>query len=439
MFKVYTLSDAQESILKRRPPDEFHVPDYILDSLEKLFGERVTPDEAVQRIVRSVREHGDKAVIDWTARIDRVDTTVLAVPPQELQMALEVSPIAEELKLAADRIVAFHEQQIEQLCLNSWQVGGLGQRVEPVERVGVYVPAGTAPLPSSRLMSALPATVAGVPEIVVTAPPSGGEIAPVILAAAAVCGIDKVYRIGGAQAIAAMAYGTEQVPRVDKIVGPGNLFVTLAKRQVFGTVGVDGLPGPTETMIIADASANPAVVAADLLAQAEHDVLASAILVTPSHQLADQVAVAVMQQLETLSRADIIAKSLDNTSGAVIVESMEQAFEVANVYAAEHLCLAVEDPSAWLSYVKNAGGVFMGEDSYEVLGDYVAGPSHTMPTGGTARYASPLNVLDFIKVISVVNLERELARDLSKAAAALARAEQLTAHAAAAEARLRKD
>lgn len=439
MFKIYNLSDAQVTILKRRPPDEFYVPDYILDSLEKLFGERVTPDEAVRRIVRSVRERGDEAVIDWMARIDRVEMQELAVPPEDLQAALANSPIAEELKLAADRIVAFHEQQAEQLRLKTWQVDGLGQKVEPIERVGVYVPAGTAPLPSSLLMSALPAKVAGVKEIIVTAPPSGGEVAPVILAAAAVCGIDKVYRIGGAQAVAAMAYGTEQVPRVDKIVGPGNLFVTLAKRQVFGTVGVDGLPGPTETMIIADDSANPAVVAADLLAQAEHDVLASAILVTPSRQLADQVAAAVMGQLEDLSRAEIILKSLDNTSGAVIVETMEQAFEVANVYAAEHLCLAVDDPSAWLPYVKNAGGVFMGEDSYEVLGDYVAGPSHTMPTGGTARYASPLNVLDFIKVISVVNLETDLARDLSTVAAALARAEQLTAHAAAAEARLRKD
>ncbi|MBN2305024.1 MAG: histidinol dehydrogenase, partial [Anaerolineae bacterium] len=261
----------------------------------------------------------------------------------------------------------------------------------------------------------------------------------VILAAAAVCGITRVIRVGGAQAIAAMAYGTKSVPRVAKIVGPGNLFVTLAKQQVYGDVGIDGLPGPTETMVIADANADPGLAAADLLAQAEHDVLASAILVTPSRDLAEKVAVEVAHRMEDLSRADIIAQALEQRSGAVIVKDLPQAFDVANDYAAEHLCLLVEQPWSWIGQVRNAGGIFLGETSFEVLGDYVAGPSHVMPTGGTARFASPLNVLDFVKITSLIGLEADAAADLSRTAAILARAEALTAHAAAAEARIPKD
>ena len=310
--------------------------------------------------------------------------------------------------------------------------------IRPVDPVGVYVAGGTAPLPSSLLMSVIPAQVAGVKEIVVTTPPRRGDgsVPPVILAAAAICGVSRVVRAGGAQAIAAMAYGTESVPRVAKIVGPGNLFVTLAKQQVYGDVGIDGLPGPTETMVIADAGANPGLAAADLLAQAEHDVLASALLVTPSRALAEQVAVEIGRRLEDLSRAEIIAQSLDNRSGAVIVRDLAQAFDVANDYAAEHLCLLVDEPWGWIGRVRNAGGIFVGESSFEVLGDYVAGPSHVMPTGGTARFASPLNVLDFVKITSLIGLEPGAAAELSKAAATLARAEALTAHAAAAQARV---
>jgi histidinol dehydrogenase len=306
--------------------------------------------------------------------------------------------------------------------------------------VGIYVAGGTAPLPSSLLMSVIPAQVAGVREIVITTPPGrgNGRVPPVILAAAAICGAKKIIRVGGAQAIAALAYGTESVPRAAKIVGPGNLFVTLAKQQVYGNVGIDGLPGPTETMVIADDSAEPGLAAADLLAQAEHDVIASAILVTPSRALAEKVTIEVGRRMESLSRAEIIAQSLADRSGAVIVRDLPEAFEVANNYAAEHLCLLIADPWDWIGHVRNAGGVFVGQGSFEVLGDYVAGPSHVMPTGGTARFASPLNVLDFVKITSLVGLAPRAISELSETAAILARAETLTAHAAAAEARVNR-
>jgi histidinol dehydrogenase len=284
----------------------------------------------------------------------------------------------------------------------------------------------------------VPAKVAGVKEIVLAVPPQRGtgEIAPIILAAAALVGVDEVYIMGGAQAIGALAYGTESIPAVDKIFGPGNLFVTLAKKQVFGTVGIDGLAGPTETVVIADDSANPAWVASDLLAQAEHDVLASAILLTPSRQLAEAVQVEVGRQMETLPRAETVAQSLQNKSGIVLTKDLDEAVTLSNAYGPEHLCLSVRDPWAWSSKVNSAGGIFMGEYSFEVLGDYVAGPSHVMPTSGTARYASPLNVFDFIKIISLIGLDESTGRELSKSAAVIARAEGLEAHARSADQRL---
>ena len=310
--------------------------------------------------------------------------------------------------------------------------------MRPIERVGLYIPGGTAPLPSSLLMSAIPARVAGVPHVAVITPPQRGTGLPhpLTLAAAEIARVDAVYVAGGAQAIAALAFGTETIPAVDKILGPGNLFTTLAKRQVFGLVGIDGLPGPTETEVIADESADTAQVADDLLAQAEHDVLASAILLTPYATLAEQVSAAVMAQMESLERAEIIAGSLAQGSGIVVTESLAQAFELANRYAPEHLCLLVENPWAHLGSVRNAGGVFLGERSFEVLGDYVAGPSHIMPTGGTARFASPINVLDFVKLVSVIGLNDDALRAIGPAAVALARAEGLTAHAAAVARRL---
>lgn len=441
-LRIYDdLAEAQATLLKRGSLRDYEVPGWLSASLKEIFGEPITPAEAVSRIIRSVRERGDAALFDWNARIDGATVDALAVPEAEIDAALETIPaeVAAALNTAAARIRAFHLKQPVTGWMDATTEGSLGQLLRPVDSVGVYVAGGTAPLPSSLLMSVIPAQVAGVTEIVVCTPPGRGDgkVSPVILAAAAVCGIKKVIRIGGAQAIAALAYGTESVPRVAKIVGPGNLFVTLAKQQVFGDVGIDGLPGPTETMVIADDSADPGLAAADLLAQAEHDVLASAILVTPSRPLAEKVAVEVGRRLEDLSRTEIIAQSLESRSGAVIVADMDQAFEVANAYAAEHLCLLVQNPWEWVGQVRNAGGIFLGETSFEVLGDYVAGPSHVMPTGGTARYASPLNVLDFVKITSLIGLEADAAAELSKTAAILARAEALTAHAAAAEARIR--
>jgi histidinol dehydrogenase len=286
-------------------------------------------------------------------------------------------------------------------------------------------------------MSAIPAQVAGVAEIVVVTPPGrDGRVPPVILAAAEAIGLTTVYTLGGAQAIAALAYGTASIPRVDKIVGPGTLFVTLAKRQVFGLVGIDGLAGPTETVVIADETANPACVAADLLAQAEHDPLATAILLTPSRPLAEAVQREVARQVEALSRDAIIAAALAGQGGIVITADLAEAAALADDFAPEHLCLATAEPRPLADAIHNAGGLFLGERSFEVLGDYVAGPSHTMPTGGTARFASPLNVLDFVRITSIIELDEATTAALAPAAARLARAEALTAHAAAAERRM---
>jgi histidinol dehydrogenase len=433
------LAEARATILKRESLNLTDVPPRIADSLTRLFGEPVTPAEAVRRIIASVRERGDAALFDWNARIDGADLDSLVVPEADIQAALDSIPaeFADALKLAADRIRAFHEKQPVTGWLDAGREGSLGQLVRPVDSVGIYVAGGTAPLFSSLLMTVIPAQVAGVEQIVLITPPQRGtgEVSSVILAAAAVCGIKAVFRAGGAQAIAALAYGTESVPRVAKIAGPGNIFVTLAKQQVFGDVGIDGLPGPTETMVIADANADPALAAADLLAQAEHDVLASAVLLTPSREFAETVSAEIARRVPDLSRSAIIEQSLGSRSGAVIVADLDEAFAVANEYAAEHLCLLIDNPWDWIGAVRNAGGIFVGENSFEVLGDYVAGPSHVMPTGGTARFASPLNVLDFVKITSLIGLEASAAADLSRTAVMLARAEDLTAHAAAADAR----
>jgi histidinol dehydrogenase len=286
-------------------------------------------------------------------------------------------------------------------------------------------------------MAAIPAQVAGVEEIVVCTPPrrTDGKIPDVTLAAAHVAGVDRLFRLGGAQAIGALAYGTATVPRVDKIVGAGGLFTTLAKRQVYGQVGLDGLYGPTETVVVADDSANPSWVAADLLAQAEHDVLATAILLTPSRSLAQAVQVEVARQVERLTRVEVVVASLAGQGGIVLTPDLETAIRLADEFAPEHLCLSVEEPARWVERIRNAGGIFLGEHSFEVLGDYVAGPSHIMPTGGTARFNSPVNVLDFVKVINVIGLDPDTTAQIGPAAARFARAESLTAHAAAAERR----
>jgi histidinol dehydrogenase len=420
MLAIYDVETAKKTILKRSPLNSVTYPFATLARTEQLFGPGVAPPQAVTQILASVQAEGDAALRHWCKLLER---TI----PQEFRVPAD---LLEAMKAASGRIRRFHEFQ----PLPNWetdQLGGwLGQRVTPIERVGVYVPGGTAPLPSSLLMSVIPAQVAGVRNIVVCTPP---EPHPVILAAAYLCGLDQVYQLGGAQAIAALTFGTESIPKVDKIVGAGNLFVTLAKQQVYGTVGLDGLAGPTETVVVADGNAKSTWVAADLLAQAEHDVLASAILLTPDRPLAEAVQTEVARQMETLSRAEIIAQSLTNRSGIVLTQDLETACALASEYAAEHTCLVVANPQKWAPLIPNAGGLFLGEHSYEVLGDYVAGPSHVMPTGGTARFASPLNVMDFVKISSIVALDESTGRELSKLAATIACAEQLTAHAAAAD------
>lgn len=439
-MKQYDPQTARQTILKRTPPDEFPVSARVMDNIEKLFGERLTAEAAVTRILKDVRTRGDAALQDWTKRLDSLDLKPAPVSAALIQSTLDsISPAQRDaLEKATARVEAFHKKQ----PLTSWftnELGGtVGQIIRPIQRVGLYVPGGTAPLPSTVLMSAIPAKVAGVKEIVVITPPNREfanaevPINPIILAACAVAGVDEVYAIGGAQAIAALAYGTETIRPVDKIFGPGNLFVTLAKRQVYGVVGIDGLAGPTETVVIADDSANPSWVAADLLAQAEHDLLASAILLTPSQTLIQKVQAEVATQIEQRSRADIIVASLENRGGAVLTRDLAEAVDLANEYAPEHLALSVTEPWRWVEKVNNAGGVFMGEHSFEVLGDYLAGPSHVMPTGGSARFASPLNVWDFVKIVSLVALDDKIAQAVGPIAATLAQSEGLDAHANAA-------
>ena len=459
MLKIFDVETATNTILKRIPPDETVVSQAMLERLAATFGEPVTPEEAVRRILRDVRSRGDTALRDWSAKLDGFPADrPMRVPPEALLAAFEALDPAtmDALETAAQRIREFHRRQ----PLTSWftnDLGGtLGQIIRPINRVGLYIPGGTAPYPSTLLMSAIVAQVAGVKEIVVVTPPlradsgqwtvDGGSRSTVnglpstvvnttILAACALVGITEVYALGGAQAIGALAYGTESVPAVDKILGPGNLFVTLAKRQVFGMVGIDGLAGPTETMVIADETANPAWVAADMLAQAEHDVLASAILLTPSRALAEAVQVEVGRQMEELPRAEILAQSLPNKSGIVIVRDLDEAAALNNLYAPEHLCLSVAEPWGLSQKINNAGGIFMGEHSFEVLGDYIAGPSHVMPTGGSARFASPLNVLDFVHIVSLIALDPATTAEIAPLAAVIARQEGLEGHARSAEAR----
>jgi histidinol dehydrogenase len=434
MLQIFDVETARATILRRKPAGGSEYPPAVLARTEQLFGPGISPADAVRRILDSVRAEGDAALRRWSGLLDRVEPQDFRIPDQTLADAYTGLPasLAEALQAAADRIRRFHQLQ----PLPGWQTGALGgklgQRFTPIERVGVYVPGGSAPLPSSLLMSAIPAQVAGVSQIVVCTPPKPH---PAILAAAYLCGVREVFQVGGAQAIAALAFGTESIPKVDKIVGAGNLFVTLAKQQVYGIVGLDGLAGPTETMVIADESANPAWVAADLLAQAEHDLLATAILLTPSRSLAEAVQVQAARQMEGLGRAEVIAQSLAHQGGIVLTPDLTTAAGLANAYAPEHLCLAVADPAALAEQIRHAGGLFLGEGSFEVLGDYVAGPSHVMPTGGTARFASPLNVLDFVKISSLIALDEATSRSLSALAEEIARAESLDAHAAAAKQR----
>ena len=436
---VADVAEAQRTILARRPPEEETLSPRLREGIARVFGAELSVGEVVDRILADVRRDGDAALRHYTEAIDGARLDALLVSEVEIAAGVaRVSPATlAALRTAAARIEAFHRRQLRQSWVNFDQYGTLGQIIRPLARVGLYVPGGTAAYPSSLLMSAIPARVAGVEEIIVATPPGrDGALPPVTLAAAQIAGVTRILKTGGAQAIGALAYGTASVPRVDKILGPGNIFVALAKERVFGQVAIDGVQGPTETLLIADDSATVALVAADLLAQAEHDAMASPILLTTSPELAERVADELMEQLPGLERRAIALAAFENNGGIVVVPDLERAMALANEYAPEHLCLLVRDPWALVPLVRNAGGVFIGEASAEVMGDYVAGPSHTMPTSGTARFSSPINVEEFLKVISLFGLNDRAVRELGPAAQTLAEAEGLTAHAAAVRRRL---
>ena len=434
--------EARRTVLRRRPLDDERMSAGESAVVERLFGESLDAGEAVRRILRDVRKGGDAALLHIAKTIDGfVDE--LVVGPQEFEAARSLvdAETVRALQLAAERVRGYHERQLEH-SLRSFDVDGIGQIVRPLRRVGLYVPGTAAVYPSSVLHTAIPALVAGVEDVCIASPISPGDaglprgaISPLKLVAAEIAGVSTVYKVGGAQAIAALAYGTESIPAVDKIFGPGGRFVTLAKRQVYGDVGIDAIYGPTETVIVADDSADPRLAAADLLAQAEHDPLAAPILITPSAELAETVAREVPQQAAELERGDIALEAFANRGGIVVTTDLAEALALANEFAPEHMALLVRDPDKHVDAVRNAGGLFLGEDSPEALADYIAGPSHVMPTGGSARFASPLHVGEFLKIISVVRAANDLLQELAPPAERIARAENLTAHARSLELR----
>lgn len=392
--------------------------------------------DAVGEIIRDVAEHGDRAVLSYTKRFDRADLASLEVPQAEMDAALDSIPadLFGAMQTAAENIRAFHSMQLrEGFRLERPNGVFLGQKVTPIEKVGLYIPGGTASYPSTVFMNAIPAKLAGCSLIVMVSPPDkDGAIAAPILAAARLAGVDRVFKAGGAQAIAALAYGTETIPRVDKIVGPGNVYVAEAKRQVFGRVAIDMIAGPSEILIVADETASARYIAADLLSQAEHDALASAVLVTNSRALAESVSEEVERQISTLPRVTIARASIEQNGKIILTSDLLSALDLANELAPEHLELCVAEPERYLAYVRNAGSVFLGNDCPEALGDYLAGPNHTLPTGGTARFSSPLGVDDFVKKTQYTYFSREALAELAGQIAVFARAEGLEAHARAA-------
>ena len=382
-----------------------------------------------------MRINGDKAIFDYALKFDkcRLDASDFMVTEQEIEVgAGEIAPkLYEVMEKAYHNIRSYHEKQVRQSFFTTKDDGSvLGQRITPIERVGVYVPGGKAAYPSTVLMNIVPAQCAGVPEIIMCTPAgSDGKVTPVVLAAARITGVKKIYKTGGAQAIAGMAYGTEMIPKVDKIVGPGNIYVALAKRAVYGHVSIDSVAGPSEVMVLADESANPHYVAADLLSQAEHDEMASAILVTTSMELAKKVSDEIEGFLPKLSRRDIIEKSLENYGYALVADNMDDAIDAVNEIASEHLEIVTKDPWGTMTKVKNAGAIFLGEYSSEPLGDYFAGPDHVLPTNGTAKFFSPLSVDDFIKKSSVICYTEDALRAVHEDVEVFAKSEGLTAHA----------
>lgn len=400
-------------------------------------------DQAVTAILEAVRARGDAAVREYTARFDRVTLDAIQVSDAEIEAAYAATDpdFIHTLEIAAENIRAFHARQVRNSFVMTEREGILlGQRMTPLGRVGLYVPGGTAAYPSTVLMDAIPAKIAGVGEISIVTPPlADGRVNPDVLAAAKVAGVTRIFRVGGAQAIAALAYGTESIPRVDKIVGPGNLYVATAKRLVYGLVDIDMVAGPSEILIIADAGCNPEHVAADLLSQAEHDPMASAILVTTSQALAEGVQAALERQIPALSRAEIARASIDANGRILVAESLCEAARISNAIAPEHLELCVEDPFGLLPLIQNAGSIFLGRNVPEALGDYMAGPNHTLPTSGTARFSSPLSVDDFVKRSSFIYYTKDALAAVKDRVIDFATREGLTAHARSVAIRFEED
>jgi histidinol dehydrogenase len=401
----------------------------ILDRKENVFNVADT----VSEIIKTVREKGDSALFAFCEKFDKVKLSSLEVSSEEIEAAfLAVEPeFVEILKEAKENIYAFHSRQVRNSFLINEKDGVvIGQKVIPIEKVGLYVPGGTAAYPSSVLMNAIPAKIAGCSEIVMVTPPSAdGSVNPAILAAAKVAGVDRIFKVGGAQAVAALAYGTESVPAVDKIVGPGNAFVAEAKKQVFGRVAIDMIAGPSEILVVADGTCNPVYVAADLLSQAEHDKNATAVLVTDSKELANATAEELERQLSLLSREEIARTSVENNGKIIITKDIDEAIEVANALAPEHLEICVDEPFKYLDKIRHAGSVFMGKYCPEALGDYFAGPNHTLPTSGTARFSSPLSVDDFVKKTQFSYYTEDALAKVASKVEYFAKKEGLTAHA----------
>ena len=412
-----TKNDLLESLLKRSPNN---------------YGQY---ESVVNEIIENVKANRNQALFDYTLKFDKCTITEenFVVSDAEFEEAFEVvdDEFIEVMKKAAANIRTYHEKQVRNSWFDAKEDGTiLGQKITPIDKVGVYVPGGKAVYPSSTLMNVIPARVAGVKSVVMTTPPGpDGKVNPGILVAAKIAGVDKIYKVGGAQAIAALAFGTETVEKVDKIVGPGNIFVALAKKAVYGYVNIDSIAGPSEILVLADESANPRYIAADLLSQAEHDELASAILITTSEELAKKVSEEVDGFVDVLSRKEIMQKSLDNYGYILVAETMEDAIDAANEIASEHLEILTKDPFQTMTKIRHAGAMFLGEYSSEPLGDYFAGPNHVLPTNGTARFFSPLSVDDFIKKSSIISYSREALKAIHEDVELFAKKEGLTAHA----------
>ena len=409
------------------------------DEVFARFEPTVSVEGTVSEIIKNVRERGDAALLEYCEKFDKASLNSLAVSEEEIDEAVaQVEPkFLDILERAAANIRKFHEKQVRSsFIINDCDGVVIGQKIIPVDRAGLYVPGGTAAYPSTVLMDSIPAKIAGVREVVMVTPPSkDGKVNPVILAAARIAGIDKIFKVGGAQAIAALAYGTESIPKVDKIVGPGNAYVAEAKKQVFGVVSIDMIAGPSEILVVADGKSNPKFVAADLLSQAEHDRMASAVLVTDSYELAEQVSIQLEAQIPKLERADIARESIDKNGKIIVAPTLMCAIDIANEIAPEHLELCVDNPFDYLDKIRHAGSIFMGRYCPEALGDYFAGPNHTLPTSGTAKFSSPLSVDDFIKKTQYTYYTREALSRVADDVAFFANKEGLGAHAKSATVR----